>query len=189
MILAGMENHVYRFGNVIRKQKEGGPIGLALTGELAECYMISWEKKFIRKLENLGVNLLLYERFKDDITVMIEAIEKGTKLENEKLAVDSKKLETDEHKPDAEVTMEEVVNIAESVEGLLKFTYDIPNNHESGKIPVLDVEVNVNKQEGNRIDFEYFEKPTKKQKGNFTRCCLTFKTEKNDINSGVSQET
>ena len=29
MILAGMENHVYRFGGVIRKQTEGGPMGLA----------------------------------------------------------------------------------------------------------------------------------------------------------------
>ena len=32
--------------------------------------------------------------------------------------------------------MQEVVNIAESVEGLLKFTYDIPDNHASGKIAV-----------------------------------------------------
>ena len=164
MILAGMENHVYRFGHVIRKQTEGGPIGLALTGELAECYMIAWEKKFIKKLETLGINLLLYERFKDDITLMIEVIANGTKFENEKLIVDGSKLDLDEAKPEAEVTMTEVVNIAESVDGLLKFTFDIPNYHESGKIPVLDVCVNVNKEEGNRIDYEYFEKPTKNKR-------------------------
>ena len=28
-------------------------------------------------------------------------------------------------------------------------------------MPVLDVEVNINKEEENRIDFEFFEKPTK----------------------------
>ena len=40
MIVTSLENHVYQFGNEIRKQKEGGPIGLALTGEIADCYMI-----------------------------------------------------------------------------------------------------------------------------------------------------
>ena len=100
----------------------------------------------------------------DDITVVIEAIEKGLRLEHGKLVMDSKKLEIDRNKPDAEVTMEEIVNVAESVEGLLKFTYDIPNNHESGKIPVLDVAVKINQIEGNRIDFEHYEKPTKNKR-------------------------
>ena len=45
MIVTCMKNHVYRFDNKIRLQLKGGPIGLALTGEVAECYMINWDKK------------------------------------------------------------------------------------------------------------------------------------------------
>ena len=45
MILAGMENHIYRFDNEIKKQTEGGPIDLFLTGEIADCYLIQWDKK------------------------------------------------------------------------------------------------------------------------------------------------
>ena len=40
MIRTGMENHIYRFHNKLRIQKSGGPIGLALTGEVADCYML-----------------------------------------------------------------------------------------------------------------------------------------------------
>ena len=46
MIIVGMENHVYQFGNEIKKQTKGGPIGLSLTGEVADCYLIGWDKKF-----------------------------------------------------------------------------------------------------------------------------------------------
>ena len=55
MIITSLENHVYKFGNEIRRQKEGWPIGLALTGEIAECYMINWDKLFLKKLKSLGI--------------------------------------------------------------------------------------------------------------------------------------
>ena len=57
--------------------------------------------------------------------------------------------------------MEVIKDIAESVDEMLKFTIDVPSNHKSGSMPVLDVQVRVNKEENNRIDFEFFEKPTK----------------------------
>ena len=47
---------------------------------------------------------------------------------------------------------------------MIKFTYDIPENYKHGKLPVLDLEINVNKLERNRIDFEFFEKPTRNKR-------------------------
>ena len=44
---------------------------------------------------------------------------------------------------------------------MIKLTVDTPCSHEDGKLPVLDVKVDVNEEEDNRIDFEFFEKPTK----------------------------
>ena len=60
MIVATLENHVYQFGNVVRRQKEGGPIGLSLTWEIADCYMINWDIIFLEKQKSLVRNLILY---------------------------------------------------------------------------------------------------------------------------------
>ena len=162
MILAGMENHVYTFGNEIKKQKEGGPIGLSLTGEIADCYLIQWDKKFQDKLRSFGINLILYQRFKDDITIVTEELDKGSKLENGRIIIDENKRTMDIDKHGDEITMEIIVEIAESVDDIVKFTADMPSKHKSNKIAILDVEVNINKKEQNRIDYEFYEKPTQK---------------------------
>ena len=49
MIITCMDNHVYQFENKVRLQKQGGPIGLKLTGEIADCLMIDWDKKLLNK--------------------------------------------------------------------------------------------------------------------------------------------
>ena len=172
MALLGMENHVYKFANVLCKQKSGGPIGLALTGDIADCYLIEWDKRFIKKLESMGMNLIFYKRFKDDITIMVEALAKGSKFEEEKLTVDTEKEKTDEYRNDDEITMEVVVNIAESVDGIIKFSFDIPSNHKSCKLPVLDVELNINKIKENLVEYEFYEKPTKNKRVIFKDAAL-----------------
>ena len=144
MALVGMENHVYKFGNIIRKQKSGGPIGLALTGDIADCYLIEWDKKFIQKTKLLGIDLLLYKRYKDDIFIVAEVIEKGSKYEEGNVIVDMVKKETDSNRKDEDITMEVIVDISESLDGIIKFTYEIPDS-KSGKLAVLDVAVNVKK--------------------------------------------
>ena len=163
MALVGMENHVYKFGNIIRNQKSGGPIGLALTGDIADCYLIEWDKKFIQKTKLLGIDLLLYKRYRDDIFIVAEVIEKGSKYEEGNVIVDMVKKETDSNRKDEDITMEVVVDIAESLDGIIKFTYEIPDS-KSGKLAVLDVTVNVNKAKNNRMDHEFFEKPTKNKR-------------------------
>ena len=161
MIIATLENHVYKFSNEIRRQKAGGPIGLSLTGEIADCYMVNWDKQFMKKMFAVGVTPALYERFKDDITLMLESLEKGLKYVDGKLVMDEDKKLKDEEKSNEEVTMEIIKEIAEDVDEMIKFTVDYPSNHKSGKIPVLDVQANINKQKQNRLDFEFFEKPSK----------------------------
>ena len=46
-----MDNHVYQFENQVRIQGKGGPIGLKLTGEIADCLMIDWDKQLLAKLK------------------------------------------------------------------------------------------------------------------------------------------
>ena len=44
---------------------------------------------------------------------------------------------------------------------MITLTVDTPCNYPDGKLPVLDFKVNVNEKENSRIDFEFYEKPTK----------------------------
>ena len=57
--------------------------------------------------------------------------------------------------------MEIIQKVARSINPMIKLTVDTPCSHEDGKLPVLDVKVDVNQEEDNMIDFEFFEKPTK----------------------------
>ena len=59
LIVSCMKNHVYKFGNQLKIQSAGGPIGLALTGEVADCVMIRFDKQFTQKCKDVGINLTL----------------------------------------------------------------------------------------------------------------------------------
>ena len=62
-----MNNHIYQFKNQTRVQSKGGHIGLKLTGEIADCLMIHWDKQLLVELEKCGIVQEIYTRFKDDI--------------------------------------------------------------------------------------------------------------------------
>jgi hypothetical protein len=67
LLVTALKNHVYQFGNEIRVQKRGGPIGLKLTGEIADCIMIEWDRILMKELKKLNIEPMVYTRFKDDI--------------------------------------------------------------------------------------------------------------------------
>jgi hypothetical protein len=91
---------VYQFNNQIRLQNKGGPIGLKLTGEVADCVMVEWDKKLMKELKKVEIETFVYTRYKDDIEVVAESVEKGTKLVEGKLIIDEQKKIEDEHKSD-----------------------------------------------------------------------------------------
>ena len=105
--------------------------------------MIHWDKQFLKKLEQFGIEVFVYERFKDDITIVVESLEEGTKYENSSLINDSEKRINDEDKSDEEITMNILRDIADSMDNMLQFTIDFPNNNKSGKIPILDIEASI----------------------------------------------
>ena len=156
-----MKNHVYQFENRTRIQNKGGPIGLKLTGEIADCLMVDWDLKFLEKLKSIGVIPEIYTRFKDDIQIATECLEKGSKLVDEKLHIDEIKKSSDENVSDSKLTMEIIHQIANQINPMIRLTVETPCNFEDGKMPVLDIKVKVNCDEMNRIDFEFYEKPTR----------------------------
>ena len=167
-------NHVYQFENKTRVQNKGGPIGLKLTGEIADCLMIYWDQKLLQKLKNLEIIPEVYTRFKDDITIVTESLEKGSTLKNDKIEIDKEKLITDENKSDSKLTMEIIQEVAQTINPMIKLTIETPCNFKNGKMPVLDIQVGINHAEMNRIDFEFYQKPTKNQLVILANSALSF---------------
>ena len=58
-----MGNHLYRFDGKVYRQVEGGPIGLELTGVVADLVMLWCDNKFLKKEESAGLDVLLYKRY------------------------------------------------------------------------------------------------------------------------------
>ena len=59
----------------------------------------------------------------------------------------------------------EVMNyVARSIDNMIQFTIDFPENHESPKIPMLDIQASINKENQNRIEFQFYKNPTNNKK-------------------------
>ena len=175
MLRMCMDNHVYQFENQFRIQKKGGPIGLKLTGEIADCIMLDWDKKLLSKLKSFKMIPDIYTRFKDDIEIVIESLEKGSQLtEDGEIIVDEEKKLIDEERSDNKVTMEIVQQIANSINPMIKLTVETPCNFKDGQMPVLDIKVKINENESNRIDYEHYEKPTKNPRVILASSALSF---------------
>ena len=60
--------------------------------------------------------------------------------------------------------MENLKDIADSNDSMIKFTFDTPCNHTDGKMPVLDIKVDINVEMEYIIEYKFYEKPTKNLK-------------------------
>ena len=174
MLTTCMDNHLYQFDNEVRLQSKGGPIGLRLTGEIADCMMIDWDKTLLAELEKVGVTPGVYTRFKDDIQIVNEALEKGSQINGGKIEIDDDKKEIDKDKSDAKVTIGVIQKLANDINPMIQLTVETPCNFEDNKLPVLDVKVDINETENFRIDFEFFEKPTRNPKVILSDSALSF---------------
>ena len=130
-----METHVYKFDRQIRKQENGGAIGLEMTGELAGVFMMWWDRRMKEKLSEEGVSVQLYKRYVDDINIVL----KTKKSEDEK------------------ETLEKVKSIGDRIHSSIQLEADYPAKYEDRKVPILDLKVWVN--EDNQIIHEYYMKP------------------------------
>ena len=132
-----MKNHTYKFQDVIRKQKEGGAIGIDLTGEMARIFMCWWDRQLLEKLENFNIKPFLYKRYVDDINLGTEAIGKEYEYENGELKLKSAQAEENEN--DDAKTFRIIQEIGDDIHRSIKLTTDVPSKNEDGKVPILDL--------------------------------------------------
>ena len=57
-----MGNHVYKVGDTIYLQTDGGPMGLKLTGAIARVVMMLFDKLYLEKVSQSDIRMLMYER-------------------------------------------------------------------------------------------------------------------------------
>ena len=111
-----LETHTYNFAGEIRRQREGGAIGMELTGVVAQIFMTWWDKEFKRKLNEVDMRLKLHERYVDDTNLAGQQTEPGTRYNNGTLMITDETKNEDEGVPADEWTIKVLQTIANFVQ-------------------------------------------------------------------------
>ena len=151
-----MSNHFYTFGGNIYRQNDGGAIGADLTGKIARCVMSLWDVTYMRKLREAGIHIDLYKRYVDDQLDVCPPITPGWTYnpKNRRMEYSEEIAKIDTDSP-AIRTAKVLQDIANSIDECIRVTYDTPENNDSGKLPVLDLEVWVH---NNVISHSFYKK-------------------------------
>ena len=165
-VLAVMKNHMYKYNNTVRKQTNGGPIGLRISGALARLVMIKWAhqlKSIITQAVNdvpemLGHRIHLLKIYVDDTNIVCDALPPGITYDKnlKKIVFHQDEVERDTNTHDDVRTAEIYQSLADDILSYINMTYDCPSNHSDGWMPVLDVETRIRDQ---KIQFAHYRKP------------------------------
>ena len=141
-----MENFLYTFGGEDRRQVSGGPIGDVLTQAIARHMGNEFDEKFNLKLKSLNIKTELYQRYADDVDLVIRTVGRKAKFCPEAGSMVGKTAnEIQEELCDDEddITMKEMKKIADTIIKHIETEYDCPSRHPEleYKVPVLDLAV------------------------------------------------
>ena len=145
-----MTNHLYTFDNQVKLQSKGGPIGLQLTGVLAQIFMVWWERQLTEKMEKIGLDVRLYKRYVDDINTVMVATKVGLRYDGVNLVGDETSVKADEGIAPDKRTMLLFMAVGNSIHPSIQLEVDYPSQHGDGKLPVLDLKMWVEENEKNR---------------------------------------
>ena len=143
-----MKNHIFTFNNENFKQLSGGAIGVSIAGDVANLFMVWWDRELKTRLNEERIVLELYSRYVDDGNIAVEPPED---LRFRTMA-------------DTEAgTMEQIKTIANSIHWSIQVKVDFPSKHENKRVPTLDTEmwleeVDVGGTRKHQILYSYYEK-------------------------------
>ena len=141
VLLMVLRSHTYEFAGQLKRQRQGGPIGMELTGVVAQVFMVWWDRQFKERLRNLNRQLKLHERYVDDSNVVGRAVERGARYDGEGLVVSGETYQQDEGIPADKRTMLVLQEIASHIHPSIRLTIDYPSNNIDGKEPMLSVKM------------------------------------------------
>ena len=197
-VLGVMSNHTYRYNKETKRQLDGGSIGNVLTGEVADVVMAWWKGEFVSLASTATSHLMdrfLLETglYVDDDFLTYEFLPPGTRWcsETGKMEVNQELVEEDLRVSEDTRTMREVSKMADSICPVLQTTFDCPSLQESGKMPLLNLQVWVERvekeEEGRReweVLWEYYRKPCSSRTVMLARSAMSDRTKR----SALTQE-
>ena len=154
---AMFNNHFYKFGGKMFKQREGGPIGLRGTCAVARLVLQMFDLKWESRLMDMRIKVWLITRYMDDARIFLPPIKPGWRISDGKLLFCQKWEEEDKNLSPTEVTRRVVLDSLKDVVKYLRFTTETCEDYESGWLPTLDTSLQVDLN--NHIKFKFFEKP------------------------------
>ena len=115
------------------------------------------DRRFKEKLRELHIDFDLLKRFVDDINGLFVALKPGSEYKEGKLSINTEKIEEDKEIEEDERTMKVIKDIANDIEEMIQMTTDVPTNNKDNKLPILDLEVWLNK-DNKQVYYNYYEK-------------------------------
>ena len=173
-----MMNHFFTINGKLFRQKDGSPIGLDLSVEIASIYMTLWDKKFLATLRRLGIQVGLYKRYVDDTVVILNGINPGWYYcpKAKKMCHDMNHRNVGQEE-DAR-TFGVLREIANSLDTDIQMTVEVPSDFADRRLPVMDLALWVN---DNQVQFSFFKKPMSSPYVNMWRSAISKKTKRDSL--------
>ena len=148
------KSNIYRFGGNTYLQTDGAPIGMDLSGEIGRLVMAIWDGDFMELCDANNIVIDLNERYVDDDDMVMPAIPTGFRLDEGKLVFREEWRQEDvamNAKDDARTT-KLMVELANQIHPNIVMTGDYPSNYAHNKVPMLDLEIFMEKKEA-EVDY------------------------------------
>ena len=159
VLLTLLKTHTYDFAGILKRQKEGGPIGLQLTGVVAQVFMVWWDRELKRRLDEIDFRMKMHQRYVDDTNVAAKETAIGARYDGERLIANETTIAEDESEPPDKRTMQILQAVASYIHPSIRLTIDYPSKHADRKVPMLDVKMwMLEIGDEKKIAYEHYEK-------------------------------
>ena len=143
-----MKNHIFTFNDENFKQLSGGAIGVSIAGDVANLFMVWWDRELKSRLTVERILIKLYSRYVDDGNTAVRRPDDLMSCSGEEAE---------------EQTMERIKTTANSIHWSVQVTVDCPSKHHDQRMPILDTkqwldEVEVRGVMKHQILYSYYEK-------------------------------
>ena len=110
--------------------------------------------------DDIDVQTNLYERYVDDINIMLKKVTPGARYVDGRLVITKESIDIDQGKKDDEITFEFIKTVGNSIHRSIQLEVDVPSNYEDGKLPILDLKVWIGQVENNvyKVIHEHYTK-------------------------------
>ena len=146
-----MKNHIYSFSGEYWKQSRGGPIGLDLTGAIAQIFMIWWDTEFKERVRTQLHEVTMLKRYVDDINTALPPAPPGSRYVQGKVVVVPEEVEADLAISADKRTMTLLKAIGDSIHPSIQLEVDYPSKYVDAHMPILDLKVWVEVQGGRPV--------------------------------------